>query len=111
MKNMKNQQMKQYTTFKIKIVYEKLLKDYVKSVFKDFESHLRTKRVPGESNQLILKICNSRCVNFETPPGLHEMIDINNTLNNLVNINIVTNDKTKKTSLTKQYFEIWREVF
>ena len=49
--------------------------------------------------KFILKMYNSRFVKFELPSGLYEVIDIKNTLTDLVKIKIVTDDITTKTRL------------
>ena len=46
-----------------------------------------------------LKINRCRFVSFETPAGDFEMIDIYRILNDLVMVNVVIDDVTKKTGL------------
>ena len=69
------------------------------SVFQDVEGYLRTKRVSQRSIEENFKKKTSRFVNFEMPPGIYEMIDTTNTLNESVNINVVSDYVTMETSL------------
>ena len=78
-------------------VHENLLPDNVKSVFQEFETYLRTKKVSEEKIKLILKIINTRFVSFEIPTGVYEMIDINRTTKDLVKTKVVIDQVTMKT--------------
>ena len=66
--------------------------------FQGFESYLRTIRVSEENIELLLDLFNSRFVNFELPPGVYEMTDIKNTINDLVKVSVVTDDVTLEKS-------------
>ena len=79
--------------------------------FQDFESHLRTIRVSEENIELLLELYNSRFVNFELPPGVYEMIDIKNTLNDLVKVSVVTDDVTFEKNLNTDDILRFHEKF
>ena len=51
-----------------------------------------------------MNLNSSRFVKYEVPPGVYEMIVINNTKNGLVNINVVTDDVTLITILDTNEF-------
>ena len=47
---------------------------------------------------VILNTYKFRFVDFELPPGLHEVTDLKSIATDLVKINILTDDKTMKAS-------------
>ena len=53
----------------------------------------------NKKTKVFVDFFTSRLVNFELPPGVYEMIDIESTVNDLVKINVVTDDITEKTSV------------
>ena len=94
--------------------YENLPQQYVKSDFRDLETYLRTKRKSEKRNKFILKVYSSAFVIFVLLPVVHNVLDINNTLSDLVKMNVVTDDircNYAKKAQNKEYFKFWWKAF
>ena len=70
--------------------------DFIESVIQDLERKIRMRMISEQNIKHFLKLCNSRFVKFATPAAFFEMIDNNNTLDDLVNINSVAAHATRK---------------
>ena len=89
--------------------YMNIVADYVRSVFQDFESYLRTEVDLVEDDiKLVLDEYNSNFITFELEPGIYTFKDISEALFNILQteypgssnvINIEYDDITGKTKL------------
>ena len=84
-----------------------------------FESFLRTKKISEGNTKILFKTYKTRLTSFETPPGLFKMIDLNNTLNDLVKTNVSIENVTLKAKRnttkvlrldSKSFFSIFHPV-
>ena len=60
--------------------YTSLLNGFIQSVFQDFESYLRTKRVSKDDFELILKQYFSKVITYEIAPGICSNKDFSDAL-------------------------------
>ena len=61
-----------------------------------FESFLRTEKISEGNTKLLFKTYKTRITSSEAPPGLFKLIDLNNTLNDLVEANVSIDNVTLK---------------
>ena len=87
-------------------VYETLLQVYIESAFRDFERYPRRERVWEINVIFFLNVNTSQFRNFESQPGVYEVLDNKKTIPCSVKTNIAFYDFTLKTMLNTNYL-IW----
>ena len=78
--------------------YTFLLNGYIQSVFQNFESFLRIKRVSEDEIELVLKQYNSKFITYEITPGICSKNGISDALKSF-GCQVKYDDISKKTSL------------
>ena len=70
------------------LVYGKILRDYELDALQNFESCFRRNRLEERDDKFVSEKFNSIFVTYEIQPGFYEVADNNNSLENLVKVDV-----------------------